>query len=449
MTATVGGQPLATGYTYDDAGRLDVVTDPAGRAYDHGYDANGNRASLAHPNGAVTAYAYDTLNRLTSLGTTIPSLSRTVQSYAFTLGPAGNRTRIVEAAGLPQQRTLDYSYDALYRLTGETVTESLGLAYSKTFGYDPVGNRQTQTTAIGPAGSPGPNLQPGTIGYGYDDSRPAAERAARRSSGHGLRLGRQRQPHHEGRRGHLHLEPREPPDRASRRRTARVVEHAYDVDGNRVQTQDDAARPAATRSRTTSSTRQARLSHVVAEVDSSAATPTLGALYVRGDDLLSVMRPLVAAPASASDWQTRYYHADGIGSIRRLTDEAGNITDGYTYSAFGELLAHTGSDPQPYAFTGEPSIPTPASSTTERDGWIRGRGGSRDGSVRRSEHEPASLHRTSMARETSKQGQSLGRYWMPMRLEIGRNAHRLISLFEQSRRSDRFGRAYRRCPRWQ
>jgi RHS repeat-associated protein len=50
-------------------------------------------------------------------------------------------------------------------------------------------------------------------------------------------------------------------------------------------------------------------------------------------------------------------HADGLGSIRRLTDEAGTITDGYTYSAFGELLAHTGSDPQPYAFTGEPLDP--------------------------------------------------------------------------------------------
>ena len=83
----------------------------------------------------------------------------------------------------------------------------------------------------------------------------------------------------------------------------------------------------------------------------------LQALYVRGDDLLAVMRPLVTAPVSASDWQTRYYHADGIGSIRRLTDESGNITDGYTYSAFGELLAHTGTDPQPYAFTGDPLDP--------------------------------------------------------------------------------------------
>jgi RHS repeat-associated protein len=86
------------------------------------------------------------------------------------------------------------------------------------------------------------------------------------------------------------------------------------------------------------------LSQVVAE---SNAAGQVTAYYVRGDDLLSVAR------ASG----TRFYHADGLGSIRRLTDEAGNITDGYTYTAFGELLSHTGSDQQPYAFTGEPLDP--------------------------------------------------------------------------------------------
>ena len=68
--------------------------------------------------------------------------------------------------------------------------------------------------------------------------------------------------------------------------------------------------------------------------------------------------PLVAAPTLTSvDWQSRFYHAEYIGSVRRLTNEDGAITDGYTYSAFGELLAHTGTDPQPYAFTGEPLDP--------------------------------------------------------------------------------------------
>ncbi len=348
LTATVNGQSHTTGYTYDDAGRLDLVTDPAGRVYDHGYDRNSNRESLAHPNGVATAYTYDNLNRLTNLATTHPASTRHIQSYRFTLGPAGNRTKIVEHQGLPQQRTLDYSYDSLYRLTGETATESLGLAYSKTFGYDPVGNRQTQTTTIGPAGSPGPTLQPGTIGYGYDtrDRLLSEQLDATPATAYGWDSN-----------GNLTTKDAEATytwDHENRllrvqKTDGTVVEHAYDADGNRVQTKTTP--PAATAQTTNFLVdTSASLSHVVAEAH---GTGMLQALYVRGDDLLSVMRPLAAAPASATDWQTRHYHADGIGSIRRLTDEAGNITDGYTYSAFGELLAHTGADPQPYAFTGE------------------------------------------------------------------------------------------------
>jgi len=37
-----------------------------------GYDANGNRTSLSYPNGTVTGYAYDDLNRLRNLATTVP-----------------------------------------------------------------------------------------------------------------------------------------------------------------------------------------------------------------------------------------------------------------------------------------------------------------------------------------------------------------------------------------
>jgi RHS repeat-associated protein len=127
-----------------------------------------------------------------------------------------------------------------------------------------------------------------------------------------------------------------------------VVEHAYDADGNRVRTEVTPATgpPRATELLVDSS---APLSQVVAEIDSAG---NLTAYYFRGIDLLSVMRP-----TGPSTWSTRYYHADGVGSIRKLTDESGNVTDSYTYSAFGELLEHTGSDPQPYAFTAEPLDP--------------------------------------------------------------------------------------------
>ena len=63
-----------------------------------------------------------------------------MQSYAYTLDPAGKRTAVAENGGT----TRTYAYDSIDRLTGEAVTGSL--TYAKTFAYDPVGNRSTQTT---------------------------------------------------------------------------------------------------------------------------------------------------------------------------------------------------------------------------------------------------------------------------------------------------------------
>lgn len=51
------------------------------------------------------------------------------------------------------------------------------------------------------------------------------------------------------------------------------------------------------------------------------------------------------------------FHAEGIGTIRALTDEQGNVTDRYTLEAFGTLLDHLGDDPNAYLFAGEPLDP--------------------------------------------------------------------------------------------
>ncbi len=51
------------------------------------------------------------------------------------------------------------------------------------------------------------------------------------------------------------------------------------------------------------------------------------------------------------------FHAEGIGTIRALTDEQGTVTDRYTLEAFGTLLNHQGDDPNAYLFAGEPLDP--------------------------------------------------------------------------------------------
>jgi RHS repeat-associated protein len=52
----------------------------------------------------------------------------------------------------------------------------------------------------------------------------------------------------------------------------------------------------------------------------------------------------------------RYYHFDELGSTRLLTNPNGDITDRYTYDAYGSLLSHdayAGSVQQPYGYVGQ------------------------------------------------------------------------------------------------
>ena len=334
---------------------------PSGGTYDHDYDSNGNRASLSYPNGTSTSYVYDNLNRLRNLTTTGPS--GVIQSYDFTLGAAGNRRQIDEADGT----TRAYDYDNVYRLSLETVTDALSaLVYEKSFVYDDVGNRETQTTA---------GLGAGTIGYTYD---PRDRLLTENATTYGYDAN-----------GNLTSKSGDATytwdieDRLIRvdKTDGTVVEHIYDTDGVRVRT--ETTPPGGSTSVTdllvdTSGS----LSHVVAESDGSGS---FAALYVRGgDDLLSVFRPT----------EQRYYHADGLGSIGVLTDESGTVTDTYTYTAFGEELGHVGTDPQPYQFAGEPFDPN-VGFYYNRARWLDptiGRFVSMDAWIGTA-FDPASLHR--------------------------------------------------------
>jgi RHS repeat-associated protein len=134
------------------------------------------------------------------------------------------------------------------------------------------------------------------------------------------------------------------------------------------------------------------LSQVVVE---GPTVGEVGALYVRGDDLLAVVRP---AGGGGGGEVVRYPHADGLGSVRALTDEAGAVTDRYDYEAFGQLAAREGTDPQPYLFAGESLDPN--------SGWYYNRARWMDPSVGRfgsvdpwlgNASDPTSLHRYSYA----------------------------------------------------
>lgn len=128
-----------------------------------------------------------------------------------------------------------------------------------------------------------------------------------------------------------------------------VVEHAYDSDGTRIRTTTTPLGGPAERVDYLVDT--AGLSQVVAELNAAGAVT---ALHVRGGDLLATLRPS-AAPSDPeiAPWVARYFHAEGIGSIRALTDASGVVANRYAFEAFGNLSSSTGEQRNSYLFAAE------------------------------------------------------------------------------------------------
>ena len=70
---------------------------------------------------------------------TVDSDSNAVVKYVYTLGASGERIKVEES-----DRTVEYTYDELYRLTSETITEGENVTVY-TYAYDSVGNRVSKT----------------------------------------------------------------------------------------------------------------------------------------------------------------------------------------------------------------------------------------------------------------------------------------------------------------
>ena len=79
---------------------------------------------------------------------------------------------------------------------------------------------------------------------------------------------------------------------------------------------------------------------MLAEYDENGSLKTL---YTRGDELISQER----------GGEKHYYLYDGFDSVRMLTDDEGNVTDTYTFDAFGNLTESTGDTENSYLYRGE------------------------------------------------------------------------------------------------
>lgn len=140
LSSKRGANAKITSYAYDALNRLSSITPDASLgelAISHTYKPNGQRATLTDVSGTTT-YSYDNRNRLTSKQTPFGTLS-------YSYDAASNVTSIQSSNtnGL----SVTYSYDVLNRL--QTVMDNRIAPGVTSYVYDEVGNLQRTTQPNG------------------------------------------------------------------------------------------------------------------------------------------------------------------------------------------------------------------------------------------------------------------------------------------------------------
>lgn len=146
-------------WTYDDAGNLSTKTDYQGKVtsfqYDSGnrlvaeqnpdflqvsyhYDPAGRLIDRLLSNGAATIYQYDADGRLSNLKNATAS-GTLISNRTFQRDAIGN---ILQRSDTVNGKTLDYTYDGLFRLKTVNSTTTTD---NRSYTYDAVGNRKTAT----------------------------------------------------------------------------------------------------------------------------------------------------------------------------------------------------------------------------------------------------------------------------------------------------------------
>jgi YD repeat-containing protein len=90
------------------------------------YDAASNRASLMAPDGSISAYGYDSLNRLNGIANSWAG------SFRFSYDALSRRTQVTRPNGV----NTNYSYDSRSHL--------LSVLHQASYTYDAAGNRTSK-----------------------------------------------------------------------------------------------------------------------------------------------------------------------------------------------------------------------------------------------------------------------------------------------------------------
>ena len=259
------------------------------------------------------------LNRLVC-EKTVDSKDNVVVQYTYTLGAAGERKSVTEL-----DRTVEYSYDSLYCLTSETITEGEKVT-AYTYAYDNVSNRILKTENGAET-----EYVYNALNQLVSDSETSYEYDL---NGNLVRvIGSAQSALYEYNSENKLV-------KATVQNGVLVTEesYTYDYEGNR--TSKTTHRSDGVTEYVKYINDNSSLTNVLAEIGSEGSVQ---AYYTIGADLISQER----------DGNVSVYLYDGHGSVVGLANENGKVTDTYAYDAFGNLLKSTGSTKNHYRYCGE------------------------------------------------------------------------------------------------
>ena len=306
-------------YSHDALGRLISMSDATGTTSIN-WDPAGNLNRIEQPNGVVTEFSHDARNRITHVRVHLNDIDLARHDYSYNL--AGEPLSVVMLDG----SRIDWQHDALGRLVRETRRDAEDeVVFDERHVLDSVGNRLervdelTGTVETYVYDISDRLLSDGAGSYVYD-----ADGNLTQATGPGLQ--RSYQWDADGRLiGFADgIDP-------SRNRS-----YSYDHLGHRV----------------VSSGAMGTVGYVNALINPTGWVQTVAEISPNGQRQAS-LRFGPGLINQERDGQTRFHHADRLGSQILLTNAAGQVTDRYAYTAYGETWTSDGSFANPIRFAGE------------------------------------------------------------------------------------------------
>ncbi|PWU16136.1 MAG: hypothetical protein C5B50_14080 [Verrucomicrobia bacterium] len=316
-SSSTGGVNLQ--YSLDPLNRITNVLANGAFAAAYGFDPAGNTATARYGNGVTNLCQFDLLNRLTNM--TWKLNTNTMASFAYQLGKTGSRTGLTET-NHGTSRTNGWTYDPLYRLRSETISDFGTVNY----GLDAVGNRTNRDSYISQIPSTtssfGPNDWLDSDTYDSDGNTAI-------SSGN---------PYYYN-----------AVDELTNAVFAEIVNGI--VVGVSVQMRYDGDHNRVTKSVGGTNTfylvddqNPTGFPQVLEEWIAVGGSTNLNRVYNYGLQLVSQVQ---------LGTSTNYLTFDGHGSTRLLTDSGGTVVNTFTFDAYGILLASEAAPQTAYLYCGE------------------------------------------------------------------------------------------------